>query len=108
MFDRGRGVKCNGTGITGSGDFIRFKGLYAERRKNSTSGYSGSRYIGGCERVIDSGAAERMIAISKCLKEDGRDNGSPAILFVNILDRWIGFIIYITKPEWKPTLNPCM
>ena len=33
MFDRDRGVKCNGTGITGSGDFIRFKGLYAERRK---------------------------------------------------------------------------
>ena len=62
MFDRDRGVKCNGTGITGSGDFIRFKGLYAERRKNSTSGYSGSRYIGGCERVIDSDAAERMIA----------------------------------------------
>ena len=57
MFDRDRGVKCNGTGITGSGDFIRFKGLYAERRKNSTSGYSGSRYIGGCERVIDSDAA---------------------------------------------------
>ena len=24
MFDRDRGVKCNGTGITGSGDFIRF------------------------------------------------------------------------------------
>jgi hypothetical protein len=68
MFDRGRGVKCNGTGITGSGDFIRFKGLYAERRKNSTSGYSGSRYIGGCERVIDSDAVERMIAISKMLK----------------------------------------
>ena len=83
MFDRDRGVKCNGTGITGSGDFIRFKGLYAERRKSSTSGYSGSRYIGGCERVIDSGAAEYR----KCLKEDGRDNGNPAILFVNILDR---------------------
>lgn len=87
MFGRDQGVKCNGTGITGSGDFIRCKGLYAERRKNSTSGYSGSRYIGGCERVIDSGAAERMIAISKVLKEDGRDNGNPAILFVNILDR---------------------
>ena len=77
MFDRDRGVKCNGTGITGSGDFIRFKGLYAERRKSSTSGYSGSRYIGGCERVIDSGAAERMIAISKMLKRRWQGQREP-------------------------------
>ena len=65
MFDRDRGVKCNGTGITGSGDFIRFKGL------------SGSRYIGGCERVIDSGAAERMIAISKMLKRRWQGQREP-------------------------------
>ena len=77
MFDRDRGVKCNGTGITGSGDFIRFKGLYAERRKSSTSGYSVSRYIGGCERVIDSGAAERMIAISKMLKRRWQGQREP-------------------------------
>lgn len=76
MFDRDRGVKCNGTGITGSGDFIRFKGLYASVGKAHFS-YSWSRYIGGCERVIDSGAAERMIAISKMLKRRWQGQREP-------------------------------
>ena len=37
----------------------------------------GSRYIGGCERVIDSGAAERMIAISKMLKRRWQGQREP-------------------------------
>ncbi len=66
-----------GLALLAVGILSGFKGLYAERRKSSTSGYSGSRYIGGCERVIDSGAAERMIAISKMLKRRWQGQREP-------------------------------